>query len=401
MGLLDGVRVVDMSRVVAGPFAAMQLCDLGADVIKIEGPGEEDPTRRQVPQYGKGISGYFFSLNRNKRSLVVNLKVERGKMILRDLVKGADVLLENFRPGTLDRLGMSIESLHKINPRLVICSITGFDPEGAYRDKPAFDGVIQAISGVMMMTGEPGSDRPTRIPYPVADLGAGLYSALGILAALYRVQKHGVGEHLRLTLFDTQMALFIYKISEYYLSGEVPRPTGAAHESAVPYDAFKTADGTYLLVAAQFTQFWPKFCSVLGIPELVNDDRFSTRERRRCNREELTRILQNIFKKIPSHEWLAKFDKEGVPAAPVNTLEQALKDPEVQNRNMLWAENTVAQGEAVAYKSPFKISGNDPIYRRPPRFGEHTVEILESLGYRKETIDHLIADNIVVAENKR
>ncbi|RMG48064.1 MAG: CoA transferase, partial [Acidobacteria bacterium] len=306
---LTGVRVLDLTQFLAGPYGSMLLGDLGAEIIKIEPPGG-DPMRRMPPYFLAGESAYFLSINRNKRSVTLDLKSSAGRQVFHDLVRVSDVVLDNFRPGVMEELGLGYETLRRINRRIIACSITGFGKTGPYRDRPAFDLVLQAMSGAMSITGEPGRT-PVRMGIPMGDLAGGMFAAQAISAALYARERTGEGCFIDLGLMDCLTALLTY-VAQYYLAGgPVPRPAGSHHQSVVPYGVFATADG-YLVIAVFAEKFWRALCRALERPDLAEDPRFARNELRLKHRAELLSILQEIFRRRPTEEWLTRLEAEGV-----------------------------------------------------------------------------------------
>ncbi|MBI4639328.1 MAG: CoA transferase [Candidatus Tectomicrobia bacterium] len=389
-GPLEGIRVLDLTRVQAGPYCSMILGDLGAEIIKIE-PPEGDLTRRMPPHFYKGESSYFLAFNRNKKSVVLDLKTKDGLQIFYDLVKLSDVVLDNFRPGVMERLNLTYEMLKEINSRIISCSVTGYGETGPYRDKPSYDLMAQALSGGMSVTGEPGRP-PVRMGVSMADLAGGMFAVQGILAAYISRQRTGVGQRLDISLLDGQIALMTYLASYYFISGEVPGPQGSGHLSAVPYGAFKTKD-SYIVIAGA----WAGLCEVLGIEELATDPRFDTITARVKNKKELEAILSEIFITQTTEEWLKLFDEEGIPASPVNRLDQALADPHVLYRKMILTLEHPLGGTINLAGNPIKMPEvNEESYTPPPLLGQQTEQVLsELLGYSKEKIDRLRNDKII------
>lgn len=323
---LQGIRVLDLSRVLAGPYCTMVLGDLGADVIKVESP-EGDETRGWGPPFAAGESAYYLCVNRNKRSIVVDFKTAEGGAILQRLIKQSDVLVENFRPGTLPRFSLDFESASVINPNLIYCSITGFGQTGPLRDKPGYDFMIQAMGGLMSFTGEPDGE-PMKVGVAVADLFAGQNAVIAILAALQARTFTGKGQHLDISLFDSQLAMLANVASNYLVSGNLPKRHGNAHANIVPYQSFQASDAWFILAVGSDRQF-EKLCGVIGKWGFVSDERFAANSERVTHRDELIAILKPIFLQRTADEWLSALENAGIPCGPINTLDKAFAEPQV------------------------------------------------------------------------
>jgi crotonobetainyl-CoA:carnitine CoA-transferase CaiB-like acyl-CoA transferase len=379
----------------AGPYGSMLLADLGAEVIKIEDPQGGDSTRRLGPPFVEGESGYFLGINRNKRSLGLDLRKAEGRQILYDLVEVSDVVFNNFRPGTMEKLGCDYETLKEINSQIIYCSLTGFGETGPYRDRPAFDLAIQAISGAMSITGEPGHP-PVRMGIPMGDLSGSLFCAFAISTALYAREKTGSGCRIDISLMDCMLSLLTYVGQYYLISGQVPGPIGSAHQSVVPYQAFATKD-IYIVVAIFVEKFWYAFCQVLGIEELFDDPLFADNDSRREHREELVPILENIFRTKPGDEWLRLLSEAGVPCSPINTLDRVFSDPQVAARNMVVVIDHPKAGRLRSIGDPVKTSprGEHP-FEPAPLLGQHTEEVLgDTLGYSPQLIATLRKKGVI------
>ena len=374
---LDGVRILELGQIIAGTYGSQLLSDLGAEVIKIESP-EGDLGR--IPSVGpyKGLSALFLTFNRNKKSIVIDLKNEAGRKVFYDLAKMADVVIDNFRPGVLDRLKIDYATLSKLNPRLIQCSVTGFGAQGEYKDYPALDLVIQAISGHMAITGEPGRP-PARVGIPLADLSGGFFSAQGILAALYDRERTGKGRQVELSMFDGMLNLLSYIGTIWLTKGELPKPQGSAHEYSVPWQAFEANDG-YLVIATRQEIFWQKLCQAIGAPELADDPRYRTNPDRLENRATLVPTLEAIFRTRSAADWLAILRAAEVPAAPVNNLDHAFAEPPVAEREMIVEYDHPEVGKVRLPGNPIKMSGMGATISKPaPRVGEHTDKVLDEL----------------------
>jgi len=391
---LDGVRILELGQIIAGTYGGQVLTDLGAEVIKIEAPEGDLGRIPSVAPY-KGVSTLFLTFNRNKKSVVINLKTDAGRALFHDLVKVSDVVIDNFRAGVLERLQADYATLSKINPRIIHCSVTGFGAEGVYKDYPALDLIIQAISGYLAITGEPGRP-PARVGIPLADLSGGIFSCEGILAALYQRSRTGKGCRLETSMFDGMLNLLSYMATHYLCTGEVPAPQGSAHEFTVPWQAFRAKDG-YLVIATRQENFWRKLCDVLGEPALAGDPRFATNPRRLENRAALIPLIESIIRGRTAAEWLEKLRAAEVPAAPVNNLDGAFAEPPVAEREMIVEYDHPEVGRVRLPGNPIKISGSAGTPSAPaPRLGEHTDQVLQALlGLTEEALANLRRDGVI------
>ncbi len=379
MKALDGTRVIDLTQAMAGPFCTMNLADMGADVIKIEPPGGEEGRRPGAVQKN-GHSGPFLAVNRNKRSLVVDLKRPEGVAILRRLAERSDVLVQNYRPGAADRLGVGYEALRRVNPRLVYCTISGFGATGPYASRGGFDLIAQGMSGIMSVTGEPGGP-PAKAGIPVSDLAAGLFAALGVLCALEHRDRTGEGQFVDTSLLEAAMALTVWESAEYWLTGRVPGPLGSAHRLSAPYQALRAEDG-YFTVGANNDKLFEGFARGIGRPDLLEDPRFRGRGERLKHRPELIAEIEKTTSTRPRAHWLARLEREGVPSGPINTYPEALSDPHALARQMVVDLTHPGAGAIKALGVPVKLSETPgAVDRAAPLLGEHTAAILEQIGY--------------------
>lgn len=392
---LNGLRVLDLTRYLAGPYGCLLLSDLGAEVIKVEAP-DSRPKAPEVYSY-KGQDAYFLSTNRGKKSIIINLKKEKGKQVLYDLVKKSDVVVDNYRPGVMARLGIDYDTLSKINPRIICCSITGFGPDGPYSNRPAYDLAVQAMSGGMSLTGEPGGP-PARAGIAIGDLSAGMLAIHGILAALYARESTGVGQKVETSLLEAHISLLVYEAAYYLLSGIVPGPVGSGHRSVTPYQAFKTKDDWIAIACSSDRETFALF-RTLGRQDMLTDPRFNSAPARFDHQEELVTILTEIFLTKTIQEWSEILVKGDVPCSPINTLDKALSDPQVLHRDMVLTIDYTEGGQIRQVGNPIKMSGTPDEVRRkfrsPPTMGQHTDEILSRLlGYSKGNIEALRKEGI-------
>lgn len=397
---LTGIRVLDLTRVLAGPWCTQNLADLGAEVIKIERPGAGDDTRAWGPPYLKDAAGndtseaaYYLSANRNKFSVALDIASPRGAELVRELALQSDILVENFKVGGLAKYGLDYASLKEANPRLIYCSITGFGQTGPYASRPGYDFMIQGMGGLMSITGErddlPGGG-PQKAGVAVADLMTGMYSTVGILAALHERSVSGLGQHIDMALLDCQVAMLANQNLNFMTSGNAPRRAGNAHQNLVPYQVFAASDGHLIVAVGNDSQF-RNYCGAIGLPELSADPRFSTNPQRVKNREALVPLLAERMATGARDHWLAALEAVGVPAGPINTLDQVYEDPQVLARGMKRELPHPAAGTVPMAASPLKFSGSPVEYRRPPpMLGEHTAQVLaEKLGLSAAEIQAL------------
>jgi formyl-CoA transferase len=394
-GPLSGVRVLDLTRVVAGPYCSMFLGDLGADVVKIEQPGAGDDTRGWGPPFAGGESAYYLCINRNKQSLTLDLKSQRAVELLRDLVKAADVIIENFRPGTMERLGLGEKELRELNPRLIYASLTGFGADGPMSDWPGYDLIVQAWGGLMSITGTPEGE-PVKVGVAIIDLVAGLMLGKAVAAALFAREKIGVGQRIDTSLLEAEVASLINVGSNYLVGGKVPTRWGNAHPNIVPYQNFQTADG-YLVIGVASEVIWKRFCEAIGQRDLINDPRFADNSKRVENRRELIAILSKTFLQRRNDAWFKLLTDAEVPCAPVQTIDQVFQAPQVLQRDMLIEIDHPTAGKVRMAGIPVKFSVTPASVRMPPPLlGEHNDEILESwLGLSADSIDELRKEKVI------
>jgi crotonobetainyl-CoA:carnitine CoA-transferase CaiB-like acyl-CoA transferase len=396
-GPLAGLKVLDMSHVMAGPMCGMLLADMGADVIKVEKYPGGDDTRRSTPPSIAGESAAFMVMNRNKRGIVLDLKAESGREALLRLVDGADILLENYRKGALDKLGLGYEALKARNPRLIFCSISGFGRTGPYADRGGFDLIAQGISGVMSVTGEGPGRAPVKVGPPIADISAGLLATIGILAALQHRHQTGQGQMVDTSLLEAGISFMHWPTAIAFATGAAPGPLGSGHPLMAPYQAFRTADLPITLGAANDNN-WRRLLQLLDAPELAADERFATNAGRMANLPALTAQLEAIFMTRKSAEWLAALDAAGVPAGPVLDVLQMAEDPQVQARQMIVETAHPVAGPVKALGLPIKFSATPGEVRRPaPLYGQHTGEVLREHGFSEPEISALLESGAAFA----
>jgi CoA:oxalate CoA-transferase len=388
---LSGITVVDLTRVVSGPFCTMMLADFGADVIKIEAPGG-DPSR-VTGIFNGGENPYFVNLNRNKRAITLDLKADEGKQILRGMIARADVVVENFRPGVMDRLGLGYEELQRINSKIVYAAISGFGKTGPYTDRPAFDFIAQAMSGLMSLNGSEDME-PLRVGIPISDTIAGLYLAFGILAALRERDRTGHGQEIQCAMVDGLISMFTFASGAYFATGQLPPRNGNDHMVVSPYGVFQASDGP-LAIAPSTEKNWLQLCHALGCDDLPGDPRFETAEKRRQNRTVINRIVSAVIQTKSRVQWIAILNQAGVPCGPVNNLAQAFSDPQVRHQEMV-IESLQPEGPVKMPGFPLKLSHTPARLRCPaPQPGQHSVDVLKQLGYGGPEINRLIQDRVI------
>lgn len=394
-GPLKGLRVVDLTRVLAGPTCTQMLADLGADVVKIERPEAGDDTRGFAPPYMPNTreSAYFVGVNRNKKSVTLDIAKPEGQAVVHKLLETADILVENFKVGALAKYGLAYDQLREKYPGLIYCSITGFGQTGPYAPRPGYDALIQAMGGVMSLTGEPEGE-PQKVGIPVADLFAGLYGTIGVLAALRHKQATGQGQQIDIGMLDTHVAWLANQGMNYLSTGENPPRLGNQHPNIVPYQVFPTADG-YMVLSIGNDPTFERFCRNFGLEHLLADERYATNAARVGNRALVTETLTAVTKTRPTKEWIEKLEALKIGCGPINTLKDVFADPHVVARNMV-VEMEHASGQTVkVIANPVKLSATPPDYRSAaPLLGQHTEEVLRGLGYSEEDIARLKAEGI-------
>jgi CoA:oxalate CoA-transferase len=391
--VLQGVRVLDLTRVLAGPYASMILGDLGADIIKIENPNGGDDARGFGP-FVNGESIYFISLNRNKKSLSLNLKTEEGKEIFLKLVEDADIVLENFRPGTMEKLGLGYDELEKVNPSIIYAASSGFGHTGPYSQKAAYDLIVQAMGGIMSLTGDPDGP-PTRVGASIGDITSGLFTTIGILAALNKRKETGKGQKVDVAMLDCQVAILENAIARFAVSGVSPKSTGNRHPSITPFAVFKASDG-HVVVAAGNDHLWQKLCYTVGKEELAEDPRFKTNGDRTNNWDSLEPIMNEIISKREVEDWLKTFEEAGIPASQINDVAKVVEHPQVKARDMIVYQDHPVAGRIMMPGIPIKLSKNPGSIETPaPLLGEHNEVILKKLGYTELEIKRLEEQGVI------
>ncbi len=393
-GPLTGIKVLSFGRVLAGPFAAMMLADLGADVIKIEDRKKGDMARNNGP-FIEDISSYFFSVNRGKKSMTMNLRHEKAKEIIKKLIQKMDILVENFRPGIMKKIGLEYTAVKKLNPHIIYLSISGFGQHGPYSHKPSFDMVAQGMGGAVSITGEPNRP-PVRVGYSIGDMGAALFAVSATLAALYERERSGEGQHIDVAMLDSQVALCENACARYFATGEVPEPIGSRHPIITPFQIFPTQTDEMVVIAFGHGE-WEKLCSVIGREDLIADERFKTVADRTENHALLEPILCEVFQTRPRNEWLSIFERAGLICSPVNNIEQVVKDPHVRAREMIIEVEHPRLGGLDLVGTPMKFSRTPcQIKKTAPDLGEHNDEILKKeLNLSMADIEELRKDKVI------
>lgn len=383
---LDGIKVLDMTRVLAGPYCTMMLANMGADIVKCESPKTGDDSRAYGP-HKNGESAYFLSVNRGKKSIVIDMKSEEGKAVFKNLVSQVDVIAENFKPGTMEKLGFGYETLKEINPQLVYCAMSGFGHTGPYSSRPAYDMIVQGMGGIISVTGEADKD-PVRVGVSIGDIVAGMYGAYGVLAALYQRKESGLGQKVDVAMLDCQLSILENAIAKTSMTGVVPGPLGLKHPSVTPFEAYRTKDSR-IIIAAGNDKLFGKLCQITDNEELITDPKFSTNPERNKRMDELSDIIQAKMFAHTTDEWMEICLAEDIPAGPINTIDKLFTDPQIESRNMLVEVDQPNIGKVKVSGNPVKMStvpAEDEIPKgHAPALGEHTVEILETMvGYSKD-----------------
>tara|TARA_Y100001936_G_scaffold35784_1_gene33842 strand:+ start:955 stop:2181 length:1227 start_codon:yes stop_codon:yes gene_type:complete len=392
---LSDITVLDCSQILAGPFCSMLLSDMGAKVIKIEKPSGGDDTRRFGPPFIKNESAAFLAMNRNKRSIVIDFKHENGVEIMKNLSKDSTIIIENYRTGVMEKLGLGYEDLKKINPKIIYCSISGFGRTGPYAERGGFDLVAQGMSGLMSITGIPNSP-PIKVGVPIADMNAGMFATYSILSAYIHMLKSGEGQYLEVSLLESALAYTVWESSSYFATKEIPEPLGSSHRLSAPYQALKTVDG-YINIGAPNQSNYERLCKAIDREDLIENKDFIDNANRLNNREKLEKELEKTLSKKKSNYWIKKLDDYGVPCGPINNIGEAWDDPQVIARNMkvTLEHPTAGKIENIGispklYKTPGRIT------RPAPILGEHSTEILEEYGYNKKTISDFIDKKVII-----
>ena len=382
---LQNIKVIDFSQILAGPFCTMLLADMGADVVKIEKPNGGDDTRRYGPPFIEGESAAFLTLNRNKRSIVLDLKSEQGLAIVRRMLEDADVMIHNFRPGVVDRMGLAYDDVSSINPAIVYCTVSGFGTTGPYSSRAGFDLVAQGMSGLMSINGFPGAP-PAKVGVPMADLNTGMFCAYGILTAYINRLATGQGQHVDASLIESGIAYTLYESATYFATGEVAGPLGSAHRMIAPYQAFATQDG-YINIGAANQNNWERMCRAVGREDLLDDDRFASNPERMVSIDALTPIMEETFRTQTTAHWVEALESAGVPCGPIYNIEQVYSDPHVQSRDMSVELEHPKSGSIRNIGVPVKLSDTPGSVRTPaPVLGQHCDEVLAQFGYEDSDI---------------
>lgn len=382
-GALEHIRILDLSRVLAGPFCTMILGDLGAEVIKVEAPGGSDETRGWGPPFQNNVSAYYLCANRNKKSITADLKTEEGIRIIKELVKECDVVINNFKTGTMERFGIGYDTLSEINPRIVYCSITGFGETGPYKHIPGYDFIIQGMSGLMSITGNEETG-PQKVGVAIVDVLTGLYACIGIQSALLEREISGKGQKIDLSLYDSAVSALVNIGSNYLMSGKIPKQQGNEHANIVPYQTFKTQDGEFIIAVGNDNQF-KTLCEILGKPEYATDERFRTNKDRVKNRHIIVPLLQEVLLTKPTEYWHKKCWENNIPCGPIQNLEQVVNDPQLNARNMFIDYEHPVAGPIRMINNPLKLSRTPVSVRHhPPEAGEHNDEILSRLNLQSD-----------------
>ena len=395
MKALQDVRVLDLTRALAGPFCTLMLGDYGADVVKIELPGTGDDTRSWGPPFIGEESAYFLSINRNKRSLTLNFKEPEAIEIFLQLVQKADVVVENFTPGVMRRFGLDYPAVKSANPQIIYCSISGFGQDGPYQNRPAYDQIMQGVSGLMSITGEADGD-PQKVGIAVSDIGAGMWAAFAVMTALHHRERTGEGQYIDISMLDAQVSWLTYQAAYYFVNNEPPQRLGAAHPTLVPYQAFMSQDGKYVNVAVGSERIWDRFCEGIDWADLKTNPEFALNGDRVRNRATLVPMLQEYFLTKPASHWVEVLQAVNVPAGPINDLADVFSDPQVLHRQMLLEMPHPTLKSIKQTGLPLKFSATPGgLDRHPPLLGEHNQEILKDLGYSAAAVERLAEQSII------
>jgi formyl-CoA transferase len=395
MKALEGINVLDLTRALAGPFCTLMLGDNGADVIKIEIPGTGDDTRQWGPPFIQGESAYYLSINRNKRSLTLNLRDPKANEIFLKMAASADVVVENFTPGVMSRFGLDYQAVKAVNPKIVYCSISGFGQDGPYQNRPAYDQIMQGISGIMSITGEPDGEAQ-KVGLAITDIGAGMWSAFAIMAALHHREIGGEGQYIDISMLDAQVAWLTYQAAFFFANGEAPKRLGAAHPTLVPYQGFMCQDGKYINVAVGSERIWERFCRGIKREDLRENPDYAGNSDRVNNRGKLVSMLQELFLTRPVQAWVDELQQFNVPCGPINDLADVFSDPQLLHRQMYVEMPHPTLGTIKQTGLPIKFSltpgGLD---RHPPLLGEHNQEILKGLGFSEADVKRLAEESVI------
>ena len=395
MKALEGIIVLDLTRALAGPFCTLMLGDNGADVIKIEIPGTGDDTRQWGPPFIQGESAYYLSINRNKRSLTLNLRDPQAKEIFLKMAGSADVVVENFTPGVMSRFGLDYQAVKAVNPKIVYCSISGFGQDGPYQNRPAYDQIMQGLSGIMSITGDPDGEAQ-KVGLAITDIGAGMWSAFGIMAALRHREIGGEGQHIDISMFDAQVAWLTYQAAYFFANGEAPKRLGVAHPTLVPYQGFMCQDGKYINVAVGSERIWERFCQGIKRVDLHENPDYASNGDRVGHRDKLVPMLQELFLTRPVQDWVDELQQVNVPCGPINDLADVFSDPQLLHRQMYLEMPHPTLGTIKQTGLPIKFSLTPGrLDRHPPLLGEHNQEILEGLGYSDADIKRLAEESVI------
>ena len=391
---LTGIRIIDFTRALAGPYCTMLLADMGAEVVKIEMPGAGDDSRSWGPPFVGSESAFYLSINRNKKSIALDLKSDQAHDLALQLIGTADVVVEGNRPGVMKRLGLDYETVHKQNPALIYCSISAFGQTGPYAEKAGYDQVLQGYGGIMGLTGEPDG-RPLKVGISITDLTTGMFGAIGIMTALYQRQQSGRGQHIDAAMLDGQVSWLTYQAQRYWATGENPKRSGSGHGLIVPYQAIETSD-SFINIAVGNENLWQSFTAVMELEHVRDDPRFATNPVRVENRQALLDIIEPLFRARQSSHWIELFDKAGIPCGPIYTVDQVVADPQVLARDMVTQVTHPAYGTINTLGFPIKFSETPGrIPTAPPTLGEHTDEVLKSLGLTDAELAKLREDKVI------